>query len=207
MRDLIDSHSSNCVRAVTSRVEYAALLKLDIPNINPPMMKCGCHKPRGIRGPIETPEIPNASSANLNSCHKPRGIRGPIETTEIRRNLRPIPSRCHKPRGIRGPIETFLISNNDKQFISLVTSRVEYAALLKPPLGRTILTGTIVEVTSRVEYAALLKPGSAARDRNGHRGRVTSRVEYAALLKLPQLLSHFVRNTPLSQAAWNTRPY
>ena len=86
----------------------------------------------------------------------------------------------HKPRGIRGPIETSQI--------------------------RPALCWRNSHVTSRVEYAALLKPERGAVD-DGLGTGVTSRVEYAALLKHHFLKSVGDSNAPWSQAAWNTRPY
>ena len=166
---------------VTSRVKCAALLKLPEQEHHLAHRAQPGHKPREMRGPIET-VWPTVTAVSSLRSHKPREMRGPIETptagsgeSDVFRHvtsrvkcaalLKPAPSAGvpstttmvgHKPREMRGPIETCTQLSIFVCVLLFVTSRVKCAALLKRA-SRIRVDSRHLRVTSRVKCAALLK--------------------------------------------------
>ena len=194
---------------VTSRAKCAALLKRRTAPL-PGRHSTARHKPREIRGPIETPRVDPVGHPELQvtsrakcaallkqqklsqsnftkrkvtsraKCAALLKLRGPLHDVLVE-------PTCHKPREMRGPIETVHGRVVETKVKKYVTSRAKYAALLKHYLS-TFAAAHLQCVTSRAKCAALNHHMTVNR---AHPFKmVTSRAKCAALLKPRLRLGH-----------------
>ena len=152
------------------------------------------HKPREMRGPIETFLLFSKHSSYF-CCHKPREMRGPIETLDY-------PDCCCHRKEVTSRAKCAALLKHKfglilRQNFYKVTSRAKCAALLKLVYVDCKSTCLLREVTSRAKCAALLKPFVSLGVKGMFIGLVTSRAKCAALLKLA-FIPAIAGATPLS---------